>query len=476
MWLCTTISVGRSSSARNAWNARIDLLEVVGVRDGGHVPAVRDEPRGHVLGEREIRMPLDRDPVRVVDPTQVRQPLVRGVRSRLRRDPLHHAAVPRLGVHVEVEEREAVPVVPRAEPLARESHADRCCDALAERPGGGLDAARPAVLGMARALGTELAKPLQVVECDRGLAEDLVLGVDRADTGQVEQRPEEGGGVARRQHEAVAVRPDRVGRIEAEEPLPERVRDGRDPDRRSGMSRARCLDRIDAQRPDRVDARLIEVSRALGSRQPRVPPSSVVAGELVGRRRAPMCRARSTSTGGGESMSGWTTRHVSSTASWRAKWLESPFIAASRRTSYGVGPSPPMLANSMSSWTERSASSVGILRLHAHARTRPRPDAQHELVRLGTRRVPRDEAEPGRRVEDDANLRHRHGERLARADEERDAGPTPVVDLEPQRAERLRLRVRRDAFDVEVAAVLAAHVAARDPPRPSRRRRRACGC
>ena len=101
---------------------------------------------------------------------------------------------------------------------------------------------------------------------------------------------------------------------------------------------------------------------------------------------------------------------------------------------------------------------VGVLRLHPHPRTGPRPDPQDELVRLGPRRVLRDEAEPRRRVEDDAHLGHGHGERLAGTDEERHAGPAPVVDLEPQRAERLRLRVRRDAVDVEVAAVLAADV------------------
>ena len=74
------------------------------------------------------------------------------------------------------------------------------------------------------------------------------------------------------------------------------------------------------------------------------------------------------------------------------------------------------------------------------------------------RRVTWDEAEPGRRVEDDAHLRDGRRQRLARADEERHAGPAPVVDLESQGAERLRLRARRYAADIEVAAVLAADV------------------
>ena len=231
-------------------------LEVVRVRDRRHVPAVRGEPIGDVLGEREVGVALDRDPVRVVDPAEVREALVRGERGRLRRDALHHAAVARLGVHVEVEEREAVAVVARAEPLARDGHADRRRDALPERARGRLDTARPAVLRVAGALRAELAEALQVVERDGRLAEDLVVGVDRAHAGQVEERPEEGGGVARGEHEPVAVRPDRVGGIEAQEALPERVRDRRDPDRRPRMSRVRRLDRVDAERPDRLDARL----------------------------------------------------------------------------------------------------------------------------------------------------------------------------------------------------------------------------
>src|SRR5262245_6865196 len=54
------------------------------------------------------------------------------------------------------------------------------------------------------------------------------------------------------------------------------------------------------------------------------------------------------STGGGASRSGCTIRHCSSTASWRVKRRVSPVIAAWSSTSYGVGPSPPSCANSIS--------------------------------------------------------------------------------------------------------------------------------
>src|ERR1700727_677062 len=54
-------------------------------------------------------------------------------------------------------------------------------------------------------------------------------------------------------------------------------------------------------------------------------------------------------TGGGLLISGAMMRHASSMPSWRVNGVLSPSIAACRRTSYGVGPSPPSSANSMSS-------------------------------------------------------------------------------------------------------------------------------
>ena len=146
----------------------LDRPEVVGVGDRGDVPAVGDKAGGHVLGERDVGVALDGHPVGVVDPAQVGQAQVAGQRGRLRGDALHHAAVAGQGVDVEVEERVLVPVVALGQPRARDGHPDGGRHPLAQRPGGGLDPARPAVLGMARAVRIELAEPLQVVEGDRG--------------------------------------------------------------------------------------------------------------------------------------------------------------------------------------------------------------------------------------------------------------------------------------------------------------------
>ena len=86
-------------------------------------------------------------------------------------------------------------------------------------------------------------------------------------------------------------------------------------------------------------------------------------------------------------------------------------------------------------------------------------DADDQLVGVGDH--PPADPEPRRALEDDPDLGRLDRHRLAGADEERHAGPAPVVDLEPQGDEGLGLRVGRDALDLAVAAVLAADVAAR---------------
>jgi len=60
-----------------------------------------------------------------------------------------------------------------------------------------------------------LPKRLDRLEGNRRLAKPLVVLADGPDAGQVEQRVEQHRGVASREHEAVAVRPDRILRVES---------------------------------------------------------------------------------------------------------------------------------------------------------------------------------------------------------------------------------------------------------------------
>src|SRR5262249_54892918 len=95
----------------------LDPVDVVGVADPQHVPPVCEESRLDVLGERDARAALDRDPVVVVNPAEVVETEMRGERRGLRRDALHHAAVAAYGVDVVVEDRKPWTVVAGSEPL-----------------------------------------------------------------------------------------------------------------------------------------------------------------------------------------------------------------------------------------------------------------------------------------------------------------------------------------------------------------------
>ena len=182
-----------------------------------------------------------------------------GQGGRLGRHSLHHAAVAAKGVDPVVEQLEAGPVEALGKPRACDRHADAGRETLAEGSGGGLDARRPVVLGVAGAPGIELTETLQVVERDRWPAQDLVALVDRLHAREVEQRVEKRRGMAGREHEPVPIRPDRVLRIEAEKALPERVDHRGHGHRSSGMARVRLLDGVDAERADGGDGELVGI-------------------------------------------------------------------------------------------------------------------------------------------------------------------------------------------------------------------------
>ena len=262
------ISVGRVGLALERLERAAEHLAVVGVADARDVPAVADEARGDVLGERQARAALDRDVVVVVDPAEVREPEVAGQRGGLGRDALHHVAVAAERVDVVVEELVAGAVEVRGLPVAGDRHADGGRHALAERTGRRLDARRPAVLRVARAARVDLAEALDVVERDGQLAEPLVGRVDGLHAGEVQQRVEQRRRVADREHEAIAARPDRVVRVEAQELLPQRVGDRRHRHRRAGVAGVRGLHGVHGQRADGGDRELVDGRVQLGRGAP----------------------------------------------------------------------------------------------------------------------------------------------------------------------------------------------------------------
>jgi len=145
-------------------------------------------------------------------------------------------------------------------------------------------------------LAVELTKPLQIVERDRRRTEPLIFLVDRFDTGQVQHRIEQGRGVAGGQHKAVAVRPDWILGIEAQEILPQRVDDRSHRHRCPRMAGFCRLNRIDAQRADGVYRDLVDRAARRHHAVPLIF-EPVPLGDRADERRTPAMRSAISSIG-----------------------------------------------------------------------------------------------------------------------------------------------------------------------------------
>ena len=122
-----------------------------------------------------------------------------GERDDFLSDALLQAAVADQGVGVMIDDLRPEPLVQKG---FGDGHAGGIGDALAERPRRRLDAASRVELRMALAVGAEFPEALDFVE------RDLLVAAE------VEKRVEQHRPVPVRLHEAVAVEPQRVLRIE----------------------------------------------------------------------------------------------------------------------------------------------------------------------------------------------------------------------------------------------------------------------
>ena len=176
------MKLGRSVTASAAWIAAYSCRDVLGVAgavvgpvDGLHVPAVGLVALGDVLGEGDVGVALDRDPVGVVDDGEVAELLGAGDRGGLAAHALLEVAVAADRVDVVVEGRLALGGV-RVEQAALAAgghrHADGVGDALAQRAGGRLDAGGVAVLRVARGLAAPGAQRLEVLELEAPAAQE----------------------------------------------------------------------------------------------------------------------------------------------------------------------------------------------------------------------------------------------------------------------------------------------------------------
>src|SRR2546430_17054111 len=100
------------------------------------------------------------------------------------------------------------------------------------------------ILRVPRGFAVELAEVTDILEGHRRVPESFVLGVDGLGAGEMEHGPEQHRGVAVREHKPIAVGPDRVLRIEAQDAMPERVHERRECHRRAGGPGRRLVYRI----------------------------------------------------------------------------------------------------------------------------------------------------------------------------------------------------------------------------------------
>ena len=186
---------------------------------------------------RQRSRPVDRDVIVVVEHDELVQPQMAGERDRFLADAFHQVAVG--GEHISgvIDD---IAAEHRGEVALGDRHADRIGEALAERPGGGFDAGRVRVLGMAGRERAELTEALDLLDRHLRIAEEI------------KQRIEQHRAVAGGQHEAVAVGPGRIGGIEFEKLAEQHGRDIGCAHRQAGMPGLGLLDGVHRQRADGV--------------------------------------------------------------------------------------------------------------------------------------------------------------------------------------------------------------------------------
>ncbi len=171
--------------------------------------------------------------------------------SGFRGHAFHHIAVAAQCVHVIIEGGKFRSIVSLPEKPRRHCHSHAVAAALSQGAGSRFQSRRMAVFRMTGTTTADLTKPADVFERNRRLAV-LVL-----DSCEMKDRIEQHRCMTCRKHKPVAIRPNRVIRIESQDALPQRVNDRRKRHRCARMARIRGLDRVHRQSANRVDGQTV---------------------------------------------------------------------------------------------------------------------------------------------------------------------------------------------------------------------------
>jgi hypothetical protein len=212
---------------------------IVAVDRADDMPAIGAEAGRGIVAEPAFDMAVDGDPVVVVEAGQLVEAPDASQRAGFVADAFHQAAVAEEDPGAVIDDGAARPVEALGQQLFGQRHADGVGEALAERPGGRLDAGRVADFRVAGGAAAELAEVLQVVEA-------------QVVAGQMQQRVEQHRAVAVGQHEAVAVRPFRVGRVVLQVVSPQHFGDVGHAHWGAGVAGLGLVDGVNGQEADGV--------------------------------------------------------------------------------------------------------------------------------------------------------------------------------------------------------------------------------
>src|SRR5208282_5028195 len=139
----------------------------------------------------------------------------------------------------------ARPIEGGGQPTLRDCESHRVSNTLTQRTRRNFRTGHHAILGMPRGTAAPSAKLLYISH-------------RKVVTGEEQQAVEQHAGMPGGQHKTIAIGPFWVGGIVPKMARPQDVRHRRRAQRRPRMSRVRFLDGVDRQRPDRVDAKLVD--------------------------------------------------------------------------------------------------------------------------------------------------------------------------------------------------------------------------
>ena len=241
-----------------------------------HVPAGSLEAALLVLRGGEAGRAIDGNAVIVEQHDQLGQLQMPSQRDGFLADALHQAAIAGDHIGEVIDNRIAETGVQDA--LAQ-CEADRGGDALAQRAGGGLDARRMAIFGMAGGHAAQLTEIPDLLDRHFRIA------------GEIEQAVEQHRAMARRQHEAVAVRPAWIGGVEFQEFRIQHRRHIGHAHRHAGVAGFRRFDGIHRQGADGVGHLLVRNGQAglcghdgaTRFKYRETPHPGASGGDLVGR-------------------------------------------------------------------------------------------------------------------------------------------------------------------------------------------------